>query len=86
MPKLFLLRVAFYAVCVIFKNESPMNYDFCLTRECDACGKVCGGGFRYCPKCNICLCFCCGLLMLKAGYKFPQDAQYAEKNEVIAVF
>jgi hypothetical protein len=47
------------------------KYDFCLTRECDACGQVCGGGFHYCPKCNIYLCFTCGLLLIQAGYDYP---------------
>jgi hypothetical protein len=55
-----------------FEKGFPMrSYDFCLTREYDACGEVCGGGFHYCPKCNICLCFLCGIILINAGYGFP---------------
>ena len=30
-----------------------------LTRPCDACGKMIGGFFKYCPKCNIYFCYIC---------------------------
>jgi len=30
-----------------------------LSRPCDACGRMVGGGVEYCPKCQIYLCFIC---------------------------
>ena len=42
-----------------------------LTRPCDACGKIIGGGFKHCLKCNIYLCFLCGYKLLDIQCKFP---------------
>jgi hypothetical protein len=30
---------------------------FNLSKPCDACGHMVGGGVYWCPKCKICLCF-----------------------------
>jgi hypothetical protein len=40
-----------------------------VARPCDACGRAIGGGFKRCPKCNIYLCFMCGLTLTK---EFPE--------------
>ena len=32
-----------------------------LTRPCDACGGMIGGGFKQCPKCQIYFCYLCSI-------------------------
>jgi len=38
---------------------------FNLSKQCDACGNMVGGGVRWCPKCKICFCFQCVHYVLK---------------------
>jgi hypothetical protein len=40
-----------------------------LTRPCDVCGKMIGGSFKYCPKCNIYdpIIFILGFIVLLQG-------------------
>ncbi|MBK5133314.1 hypothetical protein JJE00_02675 [Candidatus Bathyarchaeota archaeon] len=46
--------------------------DCCLRRPCDACGKRIQGGNWHCPRCNICLCYYCGLsLIIDYKHNYP---------------
>jgi DNA-directed RNA polymerase subunit RPC12/RpoP len=42
-----------------------------LTRPCDACGKMIGGGFKHCPKCQIYFCFLCSYELMVFQKKLP---------------
>ena len=44
-----------------------------LSRPCDACGKMIGGGFKYCPKCQIYLCFLCSYQLMCSQNKYPVE-------------
>jgi hypothetical protein len=44
-----------------------------LSRPCDACGKMIGGGFKHCPKCQIYFCFLCGIELLYSQNKLPLE-------------
>lgn len=51
-----------------------------LSRPCDACGKMIGGGFKYCPKCQIYLCFLCSYQLMCSQNKFPIECPMAVEN------
>jgi len=42
-----------------------------LSRPCDACGKPIGGGYKYCPSCNICFCWYCGYVLQTLSKEYP---------------
>jgi len=42
-----------------------------LTKQCDACGSKEGGWKYHCPKCNITLCFGCGLKLILNSHQYP---------------
>jgi hypothetical protein len=42
-----------------FMREAPIS----LSSPCAACGQFVGGGFEYCPKCKIALCFYCQMML-----------------------
>jgi hypothetical protein len=44
-----------------------------LTRPCDSCGKIIGGGFKHCPECQIYLCHLCSIKLIDIQSKFPID-------------
>ena len=48
----------FYAVKRNVEFMGFFDY-FDLTKPCDACGNMVGGGVRWCPKCKICFCGNC---------------------------
>jgi len=51
-----------------------------LTRPCDACGKIIGGGFHLCSKCQIYLCFLCSYKLLSVQNKCPIECpMYGKK-------
>jgi len=39
--------------------------DCCLTRLCDTYGERIQGGSFHCSKCDICICFSCGIELLR---------------------
>jgi len=41
-----------------------------LARPCDACGRLIGGGYKCCPKCNIWFCWYCAYV-LQTTEKYP---------------
>ena len=45
-----------------------MSFMVNLSIPCDACGKMIGGGFHCCLKCNIYFCFNC-LILLETNMK-----------------
>ena len=45
--------------------------DVDLSRPCDACGKMIGGGFHHCPKCKIYYCFYCLNKLIDLQKKIP---------------
>jgi len=44
-----------------------------LTRPCDACGKMIGGGFKRCPKCQIYFCLACWIELMYSQGKLPLE-------------
>gem|GEM_PF-2292249 len=49
----------------------PNQYkpDPCWSKLCELCGSRIQAGSFHCPKCNICICFTCGIqLLFKEDY------------------
>ncbi|MGA2524756.1 MAG: hypothetical protein ABSF65_11480 [Candidatus Bathyarchaeia archaeon] len=42
-----------------------------LSRPCDACGEMIGGGFHNCPKCQIYFCLLCSYELMRVQKKLP---------------
>jgi hypothetical protein len=53
-----------------------------LSRPCDACGKMIGGGFKYCPKCQIYFCFTCWIELMYIQGKLPLEETSLEMPSV----
>jgi hypothetical protein len=51
---------------------------FDLTRPCDACGQMVGGGVHYCPKCKICFCGNCHFELL-----YQQRKKYTKSTLLV---
>jgi len=52
--------------------------DFLLSRLCDACGRMVGGGVYYCSVCRIFFCFYCYLQLSIAEILKDQNHVYVD--------
>jgi hypothetical protein len=51
-----------------------------LTRPCDDCGNIIGGGYHFCPKCQFYLCFLCSMKLLDVQKKMPIECPICGAN------
>jgi len=49
---------------------------FTLSKPCDACGSMVGGGAKWCPKCKICFCHLCHFdLLMQQRKKYLKNCK-----------